>query len=201
MAKERQAPGIDIELGEHSYRVVPQRQARLLRRLFGPEGVFGSLDELTDELTENTSFSSLYEMVGGRMYEVLKVFIPDLMPRWEFDGYGSQGHADQDEYNEDMDRSPTHPELLEALDAAIKVNGLTWLRRLQNFFDPNLLRAQINATLARAATEARGRISTSPTSPSSPPPSGESAPTNSGMRDPTPPSADILVSPSPGSES
>lgn len=182
--------GIAVELGQdeggnatHTYQVVPQRQARVLRKLFDKGGVFSDPAELTDALQSDVSFDGLYETVGGKLYEVLRVFIPDLMPRWEFDGYASEAAAAEGRYDEQADRSPTHPQVIEALRVSIEINGARWIRKLGKVLNPDLLRAQLNAELASRVSASRNQDGSSA---SLPPQNGESTPTSSGMSAPTP---------------
>lgn len=196
---ERKQPGLDVTLGGESYIIVPQRQARLTRRLFGPEGVFNSFEELGSDLQSESSFDNIYALIGGRVYDVLAVFIPGFMPRWQFDGFGSPAAAEAKAYEEEADRSPTVPEIEEAIKAAIQVNGLTWLSKIKDFVDPTVIKNQVTLTVARMGTAAREAAQLSPPSPSSPPPSGPSAPTPSGTSAPTTPTPTTSGSPSPGS--
>lgn len=195
-----QQPGIDVEIGGDTYRVVAQRQGRLTRRLFGDKGIFASLEVFAD-LEQDASFDSLYELIGGRIYDVLAVFIPDFMPRWQFDGFASATAAEQGQYDEEADRSPTIPEITGALKAAITVNDLDWLGKLKDLVDPKLLRSRLNLAVARMGTGAPEAPESSPPSPSLPQANGESAPTSSGTSDPTPPTPPASASPLDDSES
>ena len=173
--------GIDVQLGEHEYRVQPQRHAYLKREL---RGFVEGLSDLGD-----TSVDDLLDVGTDQFYALLKVLIPDLMPKWEWDGFGSPNAAERDEYEREADRSPTPPEIKGALQAAINVNEFDWVGQLKNFIGPDLIRAQIRAALAqRAAETARDRQTkmSSPLSPSSQPQNGESDPTSSGTSAPTP---------------
>jgi hypothetical protein len=195
----------------NTYEVVEQRHARLLRKLFGKKGVFRSVDEFTDlarnispdgedapdaeesaaDLTAR-SFEGLVHASEGKLYDVLKVFIPDLMPRYEFEGYGSEGHLDADEYVEEMDRSPSVPQITNAFRVAVQVNDLSWVKRLTGFFDSKMLKAEANLALARMFREARDAMegmdlsASGTSSPSLPAGNGTSASTSSGTTDPTP---------------
>lgn len=206
--REKRQPGIDVSLGGTDFIVVPQRQARLTRRLFGAEGVFSSFDELATATGEEASFDSFYELIAGRVFDVLCVFIPHpdggdkpFMPRWQFDGYASQTAADQDQYDEEADRSPTVPEIQEALRAAVQVNGLSWLSKIKNFVDPTVVKNQVTLAVARMGTAAQEAAGTSPRSLNSPSASGESDPTTSGTSDQTTPGQNGSDSPTRGSSS
>lgn len=193
-----------MKLGERELRVVAQRHSRLTRRLFGKEGVFATVEQLTDAMELDATGAGLYELLtgtlGGKVYELLCVFIPGetsgqpFMPRWEWDGYASQTAADEDQYDEDASREPTIPEIKEALSAAMKVNDLDWLGKIKDLIDPKLLRNQVNLMLARATDQMADRMATDqPEAPdsgegsqNSPQLNGASDLTSSGMTPPTP---------------
>lgn len=173
MAKP-QTFGIDIRLGEHDYRVQPQRHAYLKRQL---RGFAEGLSELQDIGVED-----VLDLGTDQLYALLAVMIPDLMPKWEWDGYADPGAAERDEYDREHDHSPTPPEIKAALSAAIKVNEFDWVGQLKNFVGPDLIRTQIRASLAQWAADQARKSSTD--SVSLPPPNGGSAPTSSGQSDP-----------------
>jgi hypothetical protein len=172
MAKA-QTFGIDIRLGEHDYRVQPQRHAYLKREL---RGFAEGLSDLQDIGVED-----VLDLGTDQLYALLAVMIPDLMPKWEWDGYVDPGAAERDEYDREADRSPTAPEIKAALSAAIKVNEFDWVGQLKNFVGPDLIRTQIRASLAQWAAEQQR--TSSPDSASLPQPNGESPPMSSGPRD------------------
>lgn len=206
-AVDGQQPGIDVDLGldatgneTHSYRVVQQRHARLNRQLFGSEGIFSSVEELSEVLdVESDNLDGFVREIGGKAYELLRVFIPDLMPRWEWDGYASETAADAEQYDEDADRSPSIPQITSALNAAIQVNGLGWLTKIKELIDPKVLRNAVNLRLSRMALGAPEPASPSDSSQSLQPGSGGSDPTSSGTNGQTPPTLEPSASPSPDS--
>jgi len=173
--------GIDIQLGEHEYRVQPQRHAYLKRELRKFVENLSSLGE--------TAVDDLLDVGTDQVYKLLAVLIPDLMPKWEWDGYGTPQAAERDEYHQEADRSPTAPEIKGALQAAVQVNEFDWVGQLKNFIGPDLIRAQIRTALAQRAAEAAHQRQMKMESPqpsmSSPPQNGESAPTTSGTSAPT----------------
>ena len=177
--------GIDVELGEHAYRVQPQRHAYLKREL----------RSFVDDLSElgETSVDNLLDVGTDQFYALLAVMIPDLMPKWEWDGYPlRRTRPSRDDYERDTDRSPTPPEIKGALQAAINVNEFDWVGQLKNFIGPDLIRAQIRAALAARAAQTLKNKTTTPSSdpsPSSPHQNGESDPTSSGLSVPTDPIA------------
>lgn len=178
-------PGETITLGGESFDVVPQRQARLTRRLFGDEGVFASLDDLAT-LNTDDGLDAVIMQLGGKIYDVLAVFIPDISPRWQFEGYASAQLAEEGRYDEEADRSPTVPEIKDALATAIRVNGLDWIGNLRQLVDPQVLRNQISLTMARMGTRARETRGLGAPSPKSQPQNGASDQTSSGPSEQTP---------------
>lgn len=246
--------GLPVELGlgangepTHTYHLVQQRHARLLKRLFGKTGVFRSMEEFTDlarsvapdespagdepesdreadgEVDDSAAAAAMFENLihaaEGKLYELFTVFIPDLMPRWEFEGYGSERHLEEDEYVEELDRSPSVPQMVNAFEAAVQVNSLRWVKKVTGFFDSQMLRAEANLAISRLFREARERMDTinatsakelpaEPTSGNdsqkSQPQNGASASTSSGTSEPTPSEpaeseAAVSASPSPDS--
>jgi hypothetical protein len=196
--------GIDVQLGldergevTHTYRVVEQRQARVLRRLFSSKGVFADFETLLGELDfdATNAFDTLYGVVGGKAYDVLAVFIPEIMPRWEFDGFASETAAEEDRYDEQADRSPSHPQVVQAFQTCIDVNGLRWVSRLGKLLPTEQIQALVAATLANQTSKLLSE-GDSVTSPSQ---NGESESTISGTTLPTPGPPAISASPGDGS--
>jgi hypothetical protein len=199
--------GVKNERGEpaHVYEMLPQQHARIERQLIGKDGIFSDLEDLA-QVTQGTEgaqgLDQLVGFLGDRVYDVLRVFIPDLMERWEFMGYGSQDAMERGEYVETKDASPTIPQINDALIAAVDVNGLRWVGRIKDLLDPQLVKQELNMMLARWVTQqqltaAREEKPTSDTpSPSLPPQNGESALTSSGTSDPTPETPSEPASPS-----
>ena len=175
MAEDKQSGvGIPVELGAHSYRIVPQRTGYLKRKL----GAFvGGLEEWSNADIEGAG--DLWSLLEDRAYELLAILIPDLMPRWEFEGFASQTAADEDQYDEEADRSPTMPQIKTAFVSALQVNDFDWLKHLKNFIGPDLLRAQIRAFLANW-TQEQMQSRSSPSLPTPPLTNGESDQTTSG---------------------
>lgn len=185
--------GIPAELGEHQYTIRPQRHAYLRRKL---SKLADSLTDMNVAEGETADVAnSLFDLLEDRAYEVLKVFIPDLMPQWEFEGYGSKESMENDSYDEDADRSPSMPQITNAFRQIVKVNDFDWVGQLKNFIGPDLIRAQMRSFLA---TQAMNRNS-SRTLPSSQPTNGASDQTSSGTAEPTTPEA--LTSDSPTADS
>lgn len=160
-----------VKLGDHTYLVVPQRHAYLKRRL---GGVIDSLQG-----AEVTDGGGVMELVGSRIYEVLRAFIPDFMPRYEFEGFASEQAFVAEDYQEAADRSPSYAEQFDAIAVALEVNGLNRLKALGNVVSPELLRALIAEQVANMATQ-RSASSPSPNGASDSPNGSPTSPTSNG---------------------
>src|SRR5262245_33000881 len=99
-------------------------------------------------MQDMTDTGDVLDLFQGRIYELLQVFIPDLMERWEFEGYASESAMQADDYDEEADRSPDVPQLTDAFRVIAVVNDFSWMGALKNFLGPDLIRAQIRSYLA-----------------------------------------------------
>lgn len=107
-----------ITIGNKKIPVVAQRHARL-RHYLGNQD-FGKL------------MSGDY---GAESYQLLSVLVPALpeaISLWEWDGYGSQEQAEQGNYIEDADCSPTTDEIVVAFETVLKVNGAGRLGKIMD---------------------------------------------------------------------
>jgi hypothetical protein len=162
----------EVTLGEHTVPVYAQRHAYLANRL----GRF--IDTLLERVGDLDA-SGLIAAMQQSSYELLCVVIPNLgqrLPEYEFRGFGSREAMDADESDENVDRSPTLPEIRTAFEVASKVNSFDVLRHLWGVVDPSLLRGIVNAQVAEAISQ---------TSPNSHSGNGASVSTSSGMTGPT----------------
>jgi hypothetical protein len=183
----------EIKLGEHEYTVVAQRHAYLERKL-GPQ--IGA--------TLNLSAAEGPIAIASTGYHaLLNVFIPELMPLWEWRGFASEtaytatelhktsgGEEGSDQYDEAADRSPTTDQMVTAFRAVAEVNRIDLVEKLKelvgpDFFASDIWRA-IRLKLEIAGIDAIKKFDLGAlSSPSSPPPSGESDQTNGGTTVPT----------------
>lgn len=141
-----------VKLGEHSYDVVPQKWGYLRTRL---GGVFSALAE------SNTDGVNAADLVGGRAHDVLKVFIPNLMPSYEWHGYPTQEAMDAGDYSDEYDKSPTPDEIVLAFQVVMRANRLDLLGKLKDLVDPQMIRAYVNKAVAEAVDS---QTTTSPNS-------------------------------------
>lgn len=162
-----------VTLGDHEYVMVPQRWARLRNKL--PEVASGLQTEgLSD-------WGELLNMLGDRAYSLLQIFIPDLMPTWEFNGYPTKEAEEAGEYNEEYDKSPEPGQIQDAIAAAGKLHRLDILQSLGKMVGPELIRAFL-AGLMRQTLERRELMSDSESGFAT---SGDTASTSSGTTAPT----------------
>lgn len=189
MARPSTAP---VKFGKRSYELAPQRIGRIRRKL--PEALsLVSAAAGGEEVTE----------VGETLYEGIKVFVPDLAPRWELEGYMSESdfeHREDEDfeeepYEQERDGSPTTIEIADLLAALFEVNGGQRLvRLLKNFVTPEMVQRQLRLMQAQTATTAASRRSRS-----LPPLNGESPSPSSTTTPPPAPETGTGSSPSPGS--
>lgn len=131
---------VTVTLGEHSYPVYAQRHAYLGNRLGK------AVSKLQDmEGMDTNSLESAVSSLGDQAYDFLQVFIPKLMPKYEWAGYPTQEAYDARDYNEEYDRSPTIPEITFAFESALKANRLDSLKSLGKLVNLDLVRAYISA--------------------------------------------------------
>lgn len=149
-----------VQLGRYVLPVVPQKHARLRHRLSAED--FQKV------------FSGEYSHESYRVLGVLIPALPEPMPEWEWDGYTSEEAQKNDDYNEDLDPSPTTAQIVEAFEKALTVSGAGRLGKLLELISSS------QKMMERAQSE-------TPTtdSPGSPGGNGESASQSTGTSPPT----------------
>lgn len=141
-----------ITLGEHEIEVFPQRHAYLTNKL----GKY--VQKLAESDLDLGDASGVASFLGGEAYDLLAVLLPQYAkrcPRYEFLGFDSQEACDKDEYDEDKDKSPTFPEIVNAFTVSATVQRFDTLKLLGKVFDPKLLRGWMNAQIAEALDNSR----------------------------------------------
>jgi len=153
-----------VSLGDYTHTVVPQRIGRLKKRLGRAMGDLqnlnaGSLEAFVDEGLE-------------RAHAILAVFIPDLMPLYEFCGYRSQAAMEDDADDDEGEYGPTLPDIVAAFEVVMRVNRLDLLGHLRSVISPTLMRAYVSEAIADSlrASDPLGRTSSSPSTSSTPGP-------------------------------
>lgn len=167
----------EVTLGAHTYKVRPQKIGYLIHKL-GPN--------LQEALAAEVEGVDGGELVGAKARDVLAVFIPDLMPVWEFVGYASEEAMLTGTYNEEDDHSPEPLQIKAAFKAASDANGGEVFKHLKALMGP-VLWERLTAFLTAKLAEESGPLSTiSASLPTSPSANGASASTSSTTSPPTP---------------
>ena len=159
MPKDRNHDSEHVELGAHIYEVVPQPLPYLKRRLGTALQALGDADA-----------GNMAELLTDRAYEVLEIFLPDIMPRHEWEGFATEEAMAADDFDAATARrvAPTGPQVRTAFAVCLKANGLDVYKHLGRFVDPTLVRALVTKALTDSLTSS---------SSSSPSPSSASAST------------------------
>ena len=175
---------IKVQLGERVYTPAPQRSAYIEHKLWPAlQGIFESEDS-EGEQVEVSGFT----LGRKKAYEVLALFLPgDFMPEHEFMGFGSADAYEAGRYNEADDKSPTIPEIADALVACVTVNGGKVSDYLKALASPEQLRSLLAEMLTPEAKKSIGSLVAMAleSSPSSPSTNGASASTSSTISAPT----------------
>lgn len=123
--------GLDVELGDQTYKITPQRIGRLSRQL---DAIF----ELFSGVAEGNA--DVEELATDRLHEIFLVFVPDLMPLWKW-----QGYPNEEAFRAVLERKRTLREAKVAYAAARTPEGaeepLTWSQlgpeEREDFEDPD----------------------------------------------------------------
>lgn len=157
-----------VTLGSHELPVYRQPFPRVTKRL---GRVIGAVQDATDESGEVDQAAFIVGL-GDRLYETMETFIPNLpdrMPKYEFMGYPDRESFDAGDEPPEQDhttknRAPSFPELLDAFETFIEVNGgKRFLDLLGKVFDPAMLKAE--ASLMLSEWRERADLTGSPSSP------------------------------------
>lgn len=145
-----------IRLGSHIYEVVPQPLPLLKRDL---ADLFDGIAAGGDITADNIG-----EYVTGSMRDILGVFLPDIMPLHEWEGYPTKAAMEGNLLDRDWARehAPTGPQVRLAITVCFKSNGLDAWKLLGKLVDPTLLKSWITRQVA-------GFLSQPSVSESSPP--------------------------------
>lgn len=140
----------EIKLGDHTYVVVPQRIGYLRSKL----GVV--LSGLVDaDLASN----NVIQFLGDKVYAVLKVFIPDLMPEYEFHGYATKEALAKDEYDEEYDHSPSATQVKQALAVCTHVNEIDLLSHVGKLIGPEVIQSWFQTVMVSSMRESLQSLS------------------------------------------
>lgn len=154
-----------ITLGAHSYKVVAQPLAYLemaLGDVFGTlSTVSGAEDLATVSVTaDKPAARQGFGEIAGPGYDILNVFIPDLMPEHEFRGFASEeAFAGNVRDLETARLAPTVPQIVDAFETVFKVNRLDVIQHLGKVIDPKLIQAFMKTAIGDSVS---GLLSSSP---------------------------------------
>ncbi len=155
---------IEITLGAHKYRVEEQPAPYLEMELVEfAEKVRGvkTADDLAGIVIEQDGTPADmprarqgFGQIAGPAYDVLRVFIPDLMPEWEFRGFASQEAFDAGLRDKTAARlGPTFPQIKRAFEAAFLINELDVLKHLGKVIPPDLIQAFAKQAIGDSVSE------------------------------------------------
>jgi hypothetical protein len=134
----------DVKLGDHSYTVIPQRIGYLRSKLGVVMGNIVDADIAT---------TNVVQFLGDKVYAVLEIFIPDLMPEYEFHGYATKDALAADEYDEEYDRSPSPTQVKQALMVCTHVNEIDLLSHLGKLIGPEVIQGWIQTVMVSSMQE------------------------------------------------
>jgi hypothetical protein len=158
----------EVTLGQHEYAMLPQPLGYLRSQL----GLaLGNLENIDIEA------NSVVGLLTERGYAILKVFIPEFMPEWEFNGFPTKEAWQSNQYDREYDHSPTPKEIKKAFIAGAELNEIDLLKHLGKVIGPDLLKGLVVEALQKSMKES-GSSSTS-SAPSTPPSTPESSSTPS----------------------
>lgn len=179
MADETNTVTLGSGDGAEQYDVTAQPYPVLFRKL----SAFGDELQQLGEL-DAADLGAIVVAVGGRVHEFLRIFIPNLMAEWRFQGLAGPG-AEATEESEQA--APTIPQIREAVEAGFRANGLTDIGALLGKLLGPGMKGAVQQLMAAQVSEMLSRGSMN--SPS--PPDGSTSPDST----PTGPTVDVAVTP------
>lgn len=166
-----------VQLGSHAYEVVDQPWPYLSHEI-GEVIAAATLGDI--------DASNALAFFGGRAYDLVRVFIPDLMPAHEWHGFASAEAMAEGTYDPIAARlAPTPSQIKTAIRVCMKVSGLDAVKMLGGILDPPT-RAWLKAKLGSELVGFLENASPSDSSPPAPTPSTTSSPPASPTEDITP---------------
>jgi hypothetical protein len=134
---------VPVKLGDNEYLVVPQPIGYLRARLGAALGGLTDMDLSAD---------NVLDVLGGRAYAILHVFIPELMSEWEFFGYPTREAYEANDYQGEYDKSPTPRQIRRAFGVASQVNEFDLVKHLGKLIGPETIRAYVAGLMADSMT-------------------------------------------------
>jgi hypothetical protein len=174
---------VKVELGSDAYDVVPQPWVYLQHEIREFGAGLGNLEAFADIGDLDTVVADL----GDRAYELIRIFIPDLMPKHRFMGYRSVDAMEEGTYDEEAARkAPTFAQIIDVVETSLRVNRLDVISRLKSVFPTDLIEAEVRRALAGKLIEQSQESGGTIDSSISPSPNGESPSSSSTGMSPTP---------------
>ncbi len=156
-----------ITLGAHEYTVVAQPLGYLeveLGDVFGGLGRVSGAKDLADVVIERgedgtTTTTSAparsgFGEIAGPGYDILRVFIPDLMPEHEFRGFASEEAMAAGVRDRGAARlTPTVPQIAGAFETIVRVNRLDVVKHLGKIISPTLLQTFLKQAVGEQVSQ------------------------------------------------
>lgn len=129
-----------VQLGPAFYEVIPQPIPYLRRAM---PVVFASLSE------EEVTADNLGELLTQKPYELLSIFLPDIMPMHEWEGFRSADAMETGDFDVVTARkiAPTGPQVRSAIMVCFRANGLDIWQHIGRFVDPTMLKPLIQRAI------------------------------------------------------
>ena len=106
-------PGsVPVQIGIGQYHVTEQPLFRVGRQLARIQELASAFSEDAEEF----DIGGVILGLGDGLYDVVKAFIPDLMAKWEFNGFPSKEAYEAGEYDPDAAAAGNGPKLSQLLD-------------------------------------------------------------------------------------
>lgn len=152
---------VEIKLGDHDNIPVPEQRIGYLENK--ARKFITGLSGINLDAGDVDTASFLAKLSREQAYELLCLIVPKVakrMPLYEFAGYASNDAMVAGDYDEDADRSPTFPEIVNAFETAVKVNRwdifksvVDTVKGLFARADPKVLGQMIDLALAEGASK------------------------------------------------
>jgi hypothetical protein len=140
----------EVKLGDHEYVVVPQRIGYLRSKL---GTVLGGI------VDADLASSNIVQFLGDKVYDVLAVFIPDIMPEYEFHGYATNEAMAEDKYDEEYDHSPSPTQVRQSLVSCTHVNEIDLLSHVGKLIGPEVLQSWAQTVMVSSMRESLQSLS------------------------------------------
>lgn len=146
----------DVRLGDHNYTVIPQRIGYLRSNL-------GAV--MAGVVDADLATSNVVKFLGDKVYVTLKVFIPDIMPEYEFHGYATNEAMAEDKYDEEYDHSPSPTQVKQALAVCTHLNEIDLLSHVGKLIGPEVMQSWFQTVMVSSMQESLQSLSPSGDTP------------------------------------